>query len=449
VHDMRRLRSIRRLWQRDEEQFALGATLRFALSGLAALVLASGVAAFALSRTGTQEAIREARLVTRVLAQGAIEPNLSDRLVHGDRDAIAAMDRIVRERVLKDPVARVKLWTERGRIVYSDEPRLIGSTYELEGDKREIFARGGEVAEKVEKLDEPENRYDRDLGEVLEVYVPVSTPSGRRLLLETYQHFGSVASSGRDIWFTFAPAALVALGLLWLAQLPLAFSLARRLEAGRAEREALLHSAIEASDSERRRIAADLHDSVVQDLAGVSFSLAATADRLESGSSDGSSGVVRQAAADTRESIRQLRSLLVEIHPPNLRSVGLAAALSDLAAPLVAQGIALRVNIPEDLSLAPETEELIYRVAREGLRNVKEHAAADCVTVSIDVREDRAVLLVEDDGRGFSAEELARRGSEGHMGIALLTQLVADQSGTLAVDSGVGRGTRMRLELPL
>lgn len=444
---MRPVNWIRRLWHRDREQFALAATARFALSGLAALLLAGGVAAFALSRVGTREAIREARLVTRVLAQGAIEPNLTDRLVDGDPAAVAAMDRIVRERVLGDPVARVKLWTERGRIVYSDEPRQIGSTFELEGDKREIFQRGGELAEKVENLDDPENRHDRGLGEVLEVYVPVETPSGRRLLLETYQHFESVASSGRDIWFTFAPAALVALGLLWLAQLPLAYSLARRLETGRAEREALLRRAIEASESERRRIAADLHDSVVQDLAGVSFSLAATADRLEATTDDASSGTVRRAAADTRESIRQLRSLLVEIHPPNLHSVGLAPALSDLAAPLAAQGIAVRVMIPEECSFDPEAEELIYRVAREGLRNVKAHAGAQCVTVSVSESEGRAVLVVEDDGRGFSPETLAQRRSEGHMGIALLSQLVAERGGTLAVDSTAGGGTRMRLEL--
>jgi two-component system NarL family sensor kinase len=445
---MRSPRSIRRLWHRDDGQFALGATVRFALSGLAALVLAGGVAAYALSRTGEREAIREARLVTRVLAQGAIEPNLTDRLVAGEPGAVAAMDRIVRRRVLNDPVARLKLWTERGRIVYSDEPRLIGKRFPLGPEKREIFERGGDLAEKVESLDEPENRYERGLGEVLEVYVPVETPRGRRLLLETYQRFESVASSGRDIWFTFAPAALVALGLLWLAQLPLAYSLARRLEAGRAERESLLRKAIEASDAERRRIAANLHDSVVQDLAGVSFSLAATAEQLEAGKTDGSSATVRQAAADTRESVRQLRSLLVEIHPPNLHSVGLASALSDLAAPLAAQGIAVRVEIPEGCSLEPEVEELVYRVAREALRNVKAHADARSTTVSVSENDGRATLLVEDDGRGFSPDELARRRSEGHVGITLLSQLVAERGGSLVVDSAAGRGTRMRLDVP-
>ena len=75
-----------------------------------------------------------------------------------------------------------------------------------------------------------------------------------------------------------AAAALVA---LWLLQVFPALSLARRLDSDQREREALLRRAIEASDAERRRIAADLHDGVVQDLAGISLGLAARAERAQ------------------------------------------------------------------------------------------------------------------------------------------------------------------------
>jgi two-component system NarL family sensor kinase len=82
---------------------------------------------FAFRATGTRESIREARALTRAIAVGAIEPALSDRLLEGDRAAVERIDRLVRTRVVRDSVVRVKLWSADGRVVYSDERRLIGS----------------------------------------------------------------------------------------------------------------------------------------------------------------------------------------------------------------------------------------------------------------------------------------------------------------------------------
>src|SRR4051812_49909078 len=99
-------------------------------------------------------------------------------------------------------------------------------------------------------------------------------------MLETCLRLSSVAASGRRIWLSFLPALVLALLLLELLQVPLAWSLLRRVQAGQLEREALLRRAVDASDAERRRIAADLHDGVVQTLASVSYGLAAVDERL-------------------------------------------------------------------------------------------------------------------------------------------------------------------------
>ena len=109
----------------------------------------------------------------------------------------------------------------------------------------------------------------------------------------------------------------------------------------REERERLLRRAVEASDAERRRIAADLHDGVVQELAGASFALAAAAKRM-TGSPRAVAASLDRVAAGVRQSMRSLRSLLVEIYPPNLHTEGLAAALGDLLAPLPGSGCATR-----------------------------------------------------------------------------------------------------------
>src|SRR5215212_1876610 len=337
-------RSRRRAGALDGSSTAAALT-QFAVAGVVAVGLLAIVGIAVLRSNGTEEATKDAKRVTRIVSEGIVEPELSDALLRGDPRAIARVDRVVRRRVLKDPVVRVKIWDSAGRIVYSDEPRLIGSRYRLGADELDYLENGGVEAE-VSDLSRPENRFDRFHKKLLEVYLPIRTPSGRPLLFESYQRFSSVAASGRRTWVAFLPALVGGLLVLWLVQLPLARRLARRIRAGQREREALLQRAIDASDVERRRIAGELHDGVVQSLAGVSYSLAAAAERNGNNGAAASRETLERAAAATRESVRELRGLLVEIYPPSLQRSGLAAALGDAAAPLVRRGIEVEIEVP-------------------------------------------------------------------------------------------------------
>ena len=238
-------------------------------------------------------------------------------------------------------------------------------------------------------------------------------------------------------------AAPLTLPLLWLVQLPLAWRGARRLREGQAQRETLLRRAIESSELERRRIARDLHDGAVQDLAGVSYSLTATADTLGTEDPAQTEAAVREAAAGTRRTIRELRSLLVDIYPPDLHRTGLEAALHDLVAPLAPRGISADVDVSPELSLSEPTETLLYRCAQEALRNVSSHSAAQNVRVRVQGEDGIARLTVADDGRGFGGAA-----SEGHFGLRLLGDLVREAGGRLEIDSNPGRGTRVCVEAP-
>ena len=80
--------------------------------------------------------------------------------------------------------------------------------------------------------------------------------------------------------------------------------------------------------------------------------------------------------------MRRLRSLLVEIYPPNLSTTGLASALADLVAPLAARDVATRAAVDPPLDLA-EAEQLVYRTAQEALRNVLAHAGASRAAVRV------------------------------------------------------------------
>ena len=417
---------------------------RFAVAGVVVLALVSAVTAVASLRIGTDQAIADAQRVTFTTGKGIIEPLLDSGLVAQDRVALERLDLAVRNNVLAGSLIRVKIWSSDGVILYSDESRLIGERFELEADKLELLTTG-EASAEVSDLSNAENRFETE-SKLLEVYQRLELVTGEPVIYEAYFRYSGVAAVGRKLWTQFAPIAIGALVLLQLVQVPLAWSMARRLRAGQLERERLLRHAIEASDNERRRVASDLHDGVVQELTGISLGLAA----LGRGEVVPPAQVV-EASAAIRNSIKSLRSLLVEIHPPNLYEEGLESAVSDLLSGLAARGVETELAVDLGTAELPrDVTALMYRTAQEALRNVSAHAHAQHVRVDLRLCNDRHVRLsVDDDGRGFSAEQLADRGSEGHMGLRSLADLVADMGGSLEARSSPGRGTSVRVDLPV
>jgi two-component system, NarL family, sensor kinase len=413
----------------------------FAALGLAAIALVAVGAGLAIRRTTDREALRNARQLTRITALSAVEPDLSDQLLTGQPAAVARLDRAVRTRVLRSPVMRVKVWTLDGRIVYSDASALIGRRFQL-GEEEQRAARSGRVDAEISDASRPENVFERGFGKLLEVYLPVRTPGGRRLLYEEYLRYGAIAGSGRRQWLALLPPFGGALLILALTLLPLAWWLARRLQRREEEREGLLVRLVESSDRERRRLAHALHTGPVQAMAGLAWRLDAAARR----SPPPLAATLEEGAADARETLREMRSVLVTLHPPNLRRVGLRAALSDSAAPLRVDGVDVELDVDGDLE--PDAEALAFRVADEALRNAHEHAHARHVEVRVRGDDGRVRLTVRDDGNGFGADELAGRRAAGHRGLALLEDLAADAGGRLTVDSAPGKGTRLELEAP-
>ena len=420
------------------------AVAAFAVAGILAVVAVAFATNVVSRHVSTDAAIRDARRDTSLLARTAIQPALTDGLANADPASVAAMDSVVRRQVLDKDLVRVKLWRPDGRIVYSDEPNLIGTAYPLGADEQDAL-RTGVAAADVSDLSRPENRFERPFGKLLEVYQPVPTPTAGPLLFETYFPYQAVTAGGQRTWRDFAPIIFLALLGLEALQIPLAWSMARRIRAGQDRQERLLRNAIEASDAERRRIASDLHDGVVQDLASVSYSLASIEGKVGPKNRE----VLHEAATGTRRSIRALRSLLVEIYPPSLRDAGLRAAFSDLTAPLAAQGLDANVDLPDDLQFPPDVEALLYRAAQEAVRNVVAHAGAHRVDIRLSRPDHVAVLDVADDGVGFDPTEAEARPAQGHVGLRVLRDLTADAGGSVEVTSEQGSGTQVHVEVPI
>lgn len=429
----------------------MSAVVRFIVGSLAAIAVVVVGGFLALRHVTIGEAERDTR--ERVELQGALveASGLTDGALRSDPRALERLDDVVAARILSPSVVRVKLWSRDGTVLYSDEPAIVGRRFGLGEEERELFTEGGSEAE-LSDLTAPENEFERQEGKLLEAHTVIRTPDGTPVLFETYQRFDAVTASARRILRAMAPTLIVALVVLMALTGAAGWSLTRRLRREHRERERLLESAIESSDAERRRIAADLHDGVVQDLAGVAFGLAPLAEDAARRGDAAEADALRGATERLRGGVRSLRSLLVEIHPPSLETAGLEAALGDLLSPLAARGLATSLEVDAGAARGSAHDALVYRVAREALRNVAEHADG-ASRVSVDVTRDpgppgRIRLEVADDGAGFDASRRAARAEEGHVGLTLLEDLARGAGGTLDVRSTPGAGTTLVLEVP-
>ena len=419
----------------------------FMVAGLAAVTVIGIVGVNIVRRISTDQAIANARDLTEADGR-SLQENFTDAMLAGDADARLSLDRAIRTRLLTHRVVRVKVWDATGRIVASDEGSLVGRRFALGEDEQRILRTGGVSAESSD-LTRPENARERRFGHLLEVYVGTHTPSGTPLLFESYLRYETITANGNRMLVAFAPALVGGLLLLWLAQLPLALALERRLRRSRDRERELLVRAVESSDRERRRIAADLHDSVVQDLAGSSMSLAALARVAHERGDPELAGDIDAQAADLRQRVRDLRTLVVAIAPRRLHDEGLAAALEDLASTVRARGIATHVDVVSPLPLDRAGEALLFRGAQEAVRNTIDHSTAGHVDIAVANGGGRVRLRVHDDGGGFDAGAPGPRDDDTRLGLALLADLAVDAGGELAVESAPGVGTTVVLEVPV
>jgi signal transduction histidine kinase len=220
------------------------------------------------------------------------------------------------------------------------------------------------------------------------------------------------------------------------------------------EEKRLLLMAVEASEAERKRIARDLHDGVVQNLAGMALTLSAEASQLKGlASVEGQRAelleLLESSATETRGAMKDLRTLIIDLVPPTFRREGLEGALLEVLREMKRKGTNTELDLPPDLRLREDRGRLIFRVAQEILRNVAAHADAKNVKVELTTDDESAILSIEDDGKGFSTEDLDRRRAEGHLGTVAIVELAEDAGGTLTIDSERGRGTLVVLTLPI
>jgi signal transduction histidine kinase len=217
------------------------------------------------------------------------------------------------------------------------------------------------------------------------------------------------------------------------------------------ERRRAAIQVVQASDQERIKLAADLHDGPVQEVAMLSYTAHLVRTQLSRGDLKRADEMLDQLQRDLEAQVRELRQVMTALRPPVLDQRGLEAALQQHVEQFESEHqIAADLTIERQAGdLASEVETVLYRIAQEALSNVRKHARADHAWVTMDGTDDGQVRLrVRDNGVGFDPAQASRLLSEGHFGLAGMRERVTFVGGHFDVRSAPGQGTTIEVAMP-
>ena len=209
----------------------------------------------------------------------------------------------------------------------------------------------------------------------------------------------------------------------------------------------LYEKVLTAQEDERRRIARELHDETSQSLAVLVMGLDAAAAAIRAGQTPRLDEVKALAV----RTIEEVHRLILDLRPSVLDDLGLLSAIRWYGERyLQPRGISVRCEFEKlEPRLPPVAETAVFRVCQEAMTNIARHAQAETVLVQARVEGGALVVEIEDDGRGFDPAEVARRPGRPHFGLLGIRERVELLGGRLTIDSAPGRGTRLRVEVPL
>jgi PAS domain S-box-containing protein len=207
---------------------------------------------------------------------------------------------------------------------------------------------------------------------------------------------------------------------------------------------ALTRRLVQAEETERRRIARELHDRVGQNLSALNINLDILLGHL-------GESPLRRRLEDSLKlvdgTLQSIENVMADLRPALLDEYGLAAALAWYGEEY-SQRTGIRVAVAGGEACAtprPETAVALFRIAQEALNNAAKHSSAKRIAVNLEEVDGEIVLSVKDDGKGFDPGAAPR----GRWGMTTMRERAEAAGGRLSVDSSPGRGTTVRAALPL
>ena len=199
---------------------------------------------------------------------------------------------------------------------------------------------------------------------------------------------------------------------------------------------------------ERQRIGMDMHDGVIQSIYAVGLTLEYVQGQLGEGEVSGAAERLKNAIAGLNDTIRDIRAYILDLRPRRFEGDNLIAGLEQLLAEFKANTL-MAVEFQADPNagqrLAPEARLALFHIAQEALSNAAKHSRSSRMAVRLIDDVDRVALLLQDNGRGFNADEVERR--VGH-GLMNMRERAAALGGDLTFESSAGQGTDVRVSFP-
>lgn len=196
---------------------------------------------------------------------------------------------------------------------------------------------------------------------------------------------------------------------------------------------------------ERQRLARELHDSVTQALYAITFCSDAAVRSLESGKEESAIEQLKALQGMAQQGMRDMRSLIFDLHPPELESEGLVGAIqARLNSVEVRSGLEADLFVEGDERRLPlRVEEELFRIAIEALNNSTKHSKAESVTVNVDFGEGETIVQIVDDGQGFDLATLPTGG----MGLRSIRERSERINAELDISSEVEKGTVLTVKV--
>jgi signal transduction histidine kinase len=205
-----------------------------------------------------------------------------------------------------------------------------------------------------------------------------------------------------------------------------------------------------AAARERLRLAAEMYDGTAQVLAYVNTKTQVVREHCRNGRQEEAVRHLDQLAAVARDIYAEQRARILDLKAldSDRRPTAVEAIAEHLRAWSGETAVAVDMDLPAAVDIAPEVELQLLRILQEGLDNVRRHAHATRIHLSLAQRGDRVLLEVSDDGIGFDPQTIAASNGAPHLGLPAMRERAAAIGGRLEVQAAPGAGTRLRLDLP-
>ncbi len=208
---------------------------------------------------------------------------------------------------------------------------------------------------------------------------------------------------------------------------------------------------INAQENERQSLANSLHDGPAQSLTNLILQ-AEICERLFDSDPLRARSELTELKEAVTNTFQKVREFIFDLRPMMLDDLGLSPTLKKSIEDFEQKsGIACNLTISgKDIRLPPHAEVTIFRVTQHLLKNVRDHAQATHVQISFSVSEDRARVVVEDDGSGFDVTEVLTAARQRKtIGLSTMREQVELLGGEISIDSSVGKGSRVEFLIPI